>query len=193
LKPDGGEGTCLGFNVRTQSGKIKPRVGYMAQRFSLYDDLTVRENLDFMARAYRLPRRKATVAATIERFRLAAFAGQLAGSLSGAGSSAWRRPPAFCTSPSSLLLDEPTAGWTPRPGATSSGTRSTTWPPGRHHRAHLHPLHGTAERCHTRPRLAYIAYGDLLARGTGPELIKESGFVHLCRVRGRTCTRWPRA
>ena len=172
LKPDGGEGTCLGFNVRTESDKIKPRVGYMAQRFSLYEDLTVRENLDFMARAYGLPGRKAAVAETIERFRLSSYAGQLAGSLSGGWKQRLALAACILHQPELLLLDEPTAGVDP-------SARRDFWD-------EVHELAAggitalisthymdEAERCH---RLAYIAYGDLLARGTGPELIAASGL-----------------
>ncbi|MGE4551758.1 MAG: ABC transporter ATP-binding protein [Desulfovibrionaceae bacterium] len=173
LRPDGGQGACLGLDIRTRARDIKPQVGYMAQRFSLYEDLTVRENLEFMARVYELPDPAAVVAATIERMGLGRFAGQLAGTLSGG----WKQRLALgaCTQhrPKLLLLDEPTAGVDP-------GARRDFWD-------EVHALAGQgltalisthymdeAERCH---RLAYIAYGELLAQGTVEELVADSGLI----------------
>jgi ABC-2 type transport system ATP-binding protein len=172
LRPDEGEGTCLGFDVRTEALKIKPLVGYMAQRFSLYEDLTVRENLTFMARVYDLPRVREAVEATIERMSLERYADSLAGSLSGG----WKQRLALgaCTQhgPRLLLLDEPTAGVDP-------GARRDFWD-------EVHRLAGEgltalisthymdeAERC---VRLAYIAYGKLLAQGSPESLVEASGL-----------------
>ena len=83
LRPDDGAGTCLGFDVRTQADRIKPFVGYMSQRFSLYEDLSVRENLDFIARMYGVADQARAIDRTIERMRLGRFRDQLAGTLSG--------------------------------------------------------------------------------------------------------------
>ncbi|HEX7652152.1 MAG TPA: ABC transporter ATP-binding protein, partial [Verrucomicrobiae bacterium] len=83
LTPDGGEGKCLGLDFRTQSAEIKKRVGYMTQRFSFYEDLSIQENLDFIARLYELPRRKESVEKSLERLGMVERRRQLAGSLSG--------------------------------------------------------------------------------------------------------------
>ena len=83
LTPDSGSGTCLGYDIRTQSGEIKRRMGYMTQRFSFWDDLSIRENLDFIARMYEMKARREAVDRAIENLGLSARAAQLAGSLSG--------------------------------------------------------------------------------------------------------------
>lgn len=179
LSPDSGTGTCLGYDITTEADKIKPNVGYMAQKFSLYGDLTVKENLDFLAKAYQLPNRKKMVADAIERMGLGRFTNQLAGSLSGG----WKQRLALtgCTlhSPKLLLLDEPTAGVDP-------SARRDFWDEVHNLAAEgITALISThymdeAERCH---RLAYIAYGDLLAKGTLDELIHDSG-LHTWTLKG---------
>ncbi|WP_027721982.1 ABC transporter ATP-binding protein [Maridesulfovibrio zosterae] len=179
LSPDSGSGTCLGYNIITEADKIKPKVGYMAQRFSLYGDLTVKENLDFLSKAYQLPNRRKLVADAIERMDLGRFSNQLADSLSGG----WKQRLALtgCTlhSPSLLLLDEPTAGVDP-------SARRDFWDEVHNLAAQgITALISThymdeAERCH---RLAYIAYGDLLAKGTLEELIDDSG-LHTWTLKG---------
>ena len=167
LTPDGGTGTCLGYDIRRDRDKIKRRVGYMTQRFSLYQDLSVRENLEFVARIYGLPRPTAAARAAIERLGLTGREQQIAGELSGG----WKQRLALgaCTlaNPQLLLLDEPTAGVDPK-------ARREFW-------KEIHALAAQgltvlvsthymdeAERCH---ELAYIAYGDLLVRGTVEEVI----------------------
>jgi ABC-2 type transport system ATP-binding protein len=173
LRPDSGSGTCLGFDIVTEAEKIKPHIGYMAQRFSLYEDLSVRENLDFMARIYGIRKRKERVDEYIERMGLGWCAGMLAGQLSGGWKQRLALTSCMLHEPKVLLLDEPTAGVDPK-------ARRDFWD-------QVHKLAGEgvtslisthymdeAERCH---RLAYIAYGDLLARGTAEEVIRESGLV----------------
>ena len=169
LTPDEGRGTCLGYDIRTESDEIKRHVGYMTQRFSLYQDLSSRENLEFVARLYGVAKPTAAARAMIERIGLAGREEQLAGELSGG----WKQRLALgaCTlpNPQLLLLDEPTAGSIPRRGA-NSGTRSTRW------RARLTVLVSThymdeAERCH---EIAYIAYGVMLVHGTVDEVIRAS-------------------
>tara|TARA_R110000744_G_scaffold125730_11_gene231794 strand:- start:92556 stop:93482 length:927 start_codon:yes stop_codon:yes gene_type:complete len=114
LKPDGGGGTALGYDIVTQSREIKSRVGYMTQKFSLYGDLTVKENLEFMARLHAVPNQRQTVQATMEEYDLEPRARQLAGNLSGG----WKQRLALAATtmhkPGLLMLDEPTAGVDPK-------------------------------------------------------------------------------
>jgi ABC-2 type transport system ATP-binding protein len=170
LTPDSGRGTCLGYDIRKEADKIKTHVGYMTQRFSLYQDLSVRENLEFIARLFGIPDAVGAARAMIERLGLKGREEQLAGSLSGG----WKQRLALgaCTlpEPQLLLLDEPTAGVDPK-------ARREFW-------NEIHALAGQgltvlvsthymdeAERCH---EIAYIAYGQLLAHGTVEEVIAGS-------------------
>src|SRR4029079_2179679 len=160
LTPDQGHGACLGYDIRTEADEIKRHVGYMTQRFSLYQDLSVRENLEFVARLYGLPKPAAAARAMIQRIRLAGRGEQIAGELSGG----WKQRLALgaCTlpSPQLLLLDEPTAG-------VDLETRREFWnailelaADGLTVLVSTHYM-DEAERCH---EIAYIAYGELLAR-----------------------------
>jgi ABC-2 type transport system ATP-binding protein len=114
LTPDGGEGRTLGYDIRTDARKIKENVGYMTQKFSLYADLTIRENLDFMARMYRLPKRRQVVDATLRELGLETRGNQLAGTLSGGWKQRLALAAAMQHKPRLLLLDEPTAGVDPK-------------------------------------------------------------------------------
>jgi ABC-2 type transport system ATP-binding protein len=173
LTPDDGQGTCLGFDLRSQTEQIKRRVGYMTQRFSLYEDLSVRENLEFVARLYGLDNPRGAVRAMIDRLGLQDRTEQLAGTLSGG----WKQRLALgaCTlpNPQLLLLDEPTAGVDPK-------ARREFW-------SEIHALAADgltvlvsthymdeAERCH---EIAYIAYGVLLVHGTVDEVIAGCGLA----------------
>ncbi|HEX6138008.1 MAG TPA: ABC transporter ATP-binding protein [Casimicrobiaceae bacterium] len=173
LTPDEGGGTCLGYDLRREAAAIKRNVGYMTQRFSLYEDLSIEENLDFVARMYDVPQRGRAVAAMLERLGLAGRRTQLAGTLSGG----WKQRLALATcilhAPQLLLLDEPTAGVDPK-------ARRDFW-------EQIHELAADgitvlvsthymdeAERCH---RLAYIAWGKLLVEGTADEVIAHSGLT----------------
>lgn len=114
LKPDAGGGQALGFDIETQAREIKSRVGYMTQKFSLYGDLTVRENLDFMARLHALPDTRAIVDAALDEYSLEPRADQLADTLSGGWKQRLALAAASLHSPGLLLLDEPTAGVDPK-------------------------------------------------------------------------------
>jgi len=170
LKPDGGEGHCLGLDFRRQSAEIKKRVGYMTQKFSFYEDLTIEENLEFIARIYGMPDRKASVERSLERLGMRERRRQLAGTLSGGWKQRMALAACLIHEPQLLLLDEPTAGVDPK-------ARRDFWD-------EIHQLAGTgltvlitthymdeAERCH---RLAYIAYGNLLASGTVDDVLREA-------------------
>src|SRR5438105_21323 len=110
LTPDSGEGTCLGYDIRRDADKIKRRVGYMTQRFSLYQDLSVRENLEFVARLYGLPNAGGAAREMIKRIGLSGREGQLAGELSGGRKQRWALGAGTCPSPKPLRLDTPHAG-----------------------------------------------------------------------------------
>jgi ABC-2 type transport system ATP-binding protein len=170
LTPDEGDGTCLGYDIRTDTDKIKRQVGYMTQRFSLYQDLSVRENLEFVGRIYGLEKPKAAARAAIARLGLTGREEQLAGELSGG----WKQRLALgaCTlsGPQLLLLDEPTAGVDPK-------ARRDFW-----NEIHALAADGLtvlvsthymdeAERCH---EIAYIAYGELLTHGSVGDVIAHS-------------------
>jgi ABC-2 type transport system ATP-binding protein len=173
LTPDSGHGTCLGYDIITETDKIKLRVGYMTQRFSLYQDLSVRENLEFVGRIYGIPDPVAAASAAIQRLGLSGRGDQIAGTLSGG----WKQRLALgaCTlpNPELLLLDEPTAGVDPK-------ARREFW-----NEIHALAANGLtvlvsthymdeAERCH---EIAYIAYGELLVHGTVDEVIAQSKLV----------------
>lgn len=173
LTPDGGTGTCLGYDVRTQQAEIKRHVGYMTQKFSYYEDLSIRENLDFIARVYAVPDRVNAVQQSLERLGLANRSAQLAGQLSGGWKQRLALAACLIHSPQLLLLDEPTAGVDPK-------ARREFWD-------HIHQLAADgltvlitthymdeAERCH---RLAYLAYGNLLTRGTVDEVVASANLT----------------
>jgi ABC-2 type transport system ATP-binding protein len=173
LNADAGEGTCLGHDFRTETEIIKRETGYMTQKFSFWEDLSIRENLDFVARVYQLPNRAGLIDETLDRLGLKQRQAQLAGDLSGG----WKQRLALaaCTmhSPKLLLLDEPTAGVDPK-------ARRDFWD-------EIHALSSKgitvlvsthymdeAERC---DRVVYINLGNIIARGTVAELIANSGLI----------------
>ena len=169
LRPDSGSGTCLGYDVIRETAAIKREVGYMTQGFSLWGDLTIRENLDFVARMYGMKDRKQAVAKAIDGLGLGTRRDQLAGTLSGGWKQRLALAACMLHDPKLLLLDEPTAGVDPK-------ARREFW-------EEIHALAARgisvlvsthymdeAERCH---RLVYIAYGKLLATGTPDQILHE--------------------
>jgi ABC-2 type transport system ATP-binding protein len=173
LKADGGSGTCLGHDVITESEQIKRQVGYMTQKFSFYEDLRVKENLDFVARMYSMPDRGRAVDETMARLGLTERQNQLAGELSGGWKQRLALAACMIHQPKLLLLDEPTAGVDPH-------ARREFW----------EEIHGLAaqgltfliathymdeaERCH---RLAFIFNGHLLTQGSVAEVIRQAGLT----------------
>ncbi|MFL5331719.1 MAG: ABC transporter ATP-binding protein [Geminicoccaceae bacterium] len=173
LTPDEGSGSCLGHDIVKEAWAIKRQVGYMTQRFSLYEDLSIKENLDFVARLYAMDRRRERVAEALERLGLANRQDQLAGALSGGWKQRLALTAAVIHQPKLLLLDEPTAGVDPK-------ARREFWD-------EIHRLAANgmtvlvsthymdeAERCH---RIAYISYGKLLTEGTIKEVLDGSDLV----------------
>jgi len=170
LRPDEGSGTCLGYDVLTESEAIKRHVGYMTQRFSFWEDLSIAENIDFVARMYAVKNRRQAVRESLERLGLAGRQAQLAGQLSGGWKQRLALAACLIHEPKLLLLDEPTAGVDPK-------ARRDFW-------AEIHELAAQgltfliathymdeAERCH---RLAYLLNGKLLTSGTVPEVIEKA-------------------
>ena len=173
LTPDEGRGVVLGHDIATDAELIKRQVGYMTQKFSLYEDLSIGENLDFIARMYEVPDRKRRVSSALESLGLTSRRKQLAGTLSGGWKQRLALAACLIHEPKLLLLDEPTAGVDP-------SARRDFWD-------HIHELAhqgitvlvsthymDEAERCHA---LAYIAYGKLLAHGTLREVIDSAGLA----------------
>lgn len=185
LNPTSGRGTCLGYDLLTEFDEIKRHVGYMTQRFSLYEDLSVRENLDFVARMYGVSARKQVVDESLQRLGLSERQGQLAESLSGGWKQRLALAACLLHQPRLLLLDEPTAGVDPK-------ARRDFWD-------QIHELAAEgvtvlvsthymdeAERCH---RLAYIFFGKLLVHGTARQVVEDAGLVTYA-VAGRISWRY---
>ena len=181
LTPDGGGGTCLGLDLVRERDAIKRQTGYMTQRFWLYEDLTIGENLEFVGRVYGLDRRRERVDASLERLGLATRQRQLAGALSGGWKQRLALAACVLHEPKLLLLDEPTAGVDPK-------ARRAFWD-----EIHAYAAQGLtvlvsthymdeAERCH---EIAYIAYGELMARGTAGDIVKQSGLIAFVATRPR--------
>lgn len=179
LTPQGGSGTVLGYDVLRESGEIQKRIGYMTQQFSLYTELTIRENLTFVARMYKMDNVKGRVDEALRDLGLQDRQNQLAGTLSGGWKQRLALAACMIHEPELLLLDEPTAGVDPR-------ARREFWD-------EIHQLAeqgitvlvsthymDEAERCH---RLAYLSRGELLAHGTGDDLIADAG-LHTWRIEG---------
>ena len=179
LTPDAGEGTCLGLDIRSQSAAIKRQVGYMTQKFSFWEDLSIAENLDFVARMYGLSDRKRRVGDALDRLGLGNRRRQLAGELSGGWKQRLALAACILHEPKLLLLDEPTAGVDPK-------ARREFWDEihalARDGLTVLVSTHymDEAERCHA---IAYLAYGRLMTEGTVDEVVARSG-LHTWTVAG---------
>ncbi len=179
LKPDSGAGRVLGFDVLRDSTRIKERVGYMTQKFSLYEDLSIRENLDFVARLYEMPDRENRVDAALSDLGLSERADQLAGKLSGGWKQRLALAACMIHEPRLLLLDEPTAGVDPK-------ARRDFWDQIRRFSAQgvttLVSTHymDEAVQCDS---IAYIAYGKKLLDAPTRDVPKQVG-LHTWRVDG---------
>ena len=173
LTPDGGSGTCLGLDIIADAPRIRRQIGYMTQRFSLYEDLTVFENLDFVARVYRMRDRRRAVRDIIARMGLAGRAGQLAGELSGGWKQRLALAACVLHDPKLLLLDEPTAG-------VDAEARREFWDL-------IHDMAGDglttlvsthymdeAERCE---RIVYLSDGHIVAQGAPDQVARNSGLI----------------
>lgn len=173
LTPDAGRGTCLGYDIQTEAHLIKQHVGYMTQRFSLYQDLSIRENLEFVARVFGLPDPPARARAAIERLGLGGREAQLAGELSGGWKQRLALGACILPEPDLLLLDEPTAGVDPKARREFWNEIHTLAAEGLTVLVSTHYM-DEAERCH---EIAYIAYGELLTHGTVDEVIRQSNLT----------------
>ncbi|GGO68359.1 ABC transporter ATP-binding protein [Bowmanella pacifica] len=173
LEPSEGEGRCLGFDIRRQARQIKDATGYMTQKFSFWEDLTIRENLEFVARLYNLSKRRQLVDATLAKLGLTERQNQLSGALSGG----WKQRLALAAvtmhQPELLLLDEPTAGVDPQ-------ARREFWD-------EIHQLSNQgmtvlvsthymdeAERC---DKIVYLAHGNILTQGRVADVIQQAGLI----------------
>ena len=173
LKPDAGGGTCLGLDVIKQSAEIRLQVGYMTQRFSFYGDLTVAENLDFVARLYQIPERARIVRETLEHMELANRADQLAQNLSGGWKQRMALAACVMHRPKLLLLDEPTAG-------VDAKARREFWDlindmagEGMTVLVSTHYM-DEAERCN---RVVYLAGGKLIVQGTAEDVVRDAALI----------------
>jgi ABC-type multidrug transport system ATPase subunit len=173
LTPDGGQGTCLSLDIVRDAPRIRRQIGYMTQRFSFYEDLTVFENLDFVASVYEIPRRKQAVDAIMARMELADRARQLAGHLSGGWKQRLALAACVLHEPRLLLLDEPTAG-------VDAQARREFWDL-------IHDMAGEgltvlvsthymdeAERC---KRIVYLSNGRIVVQGAPDEVTRSAGLV----------------
>ncbi|WP_137702307.1 ABC transporter ATP-binding protein [Marimonas lutisalis] len=173
LEPDFGTGTVLGHDIRRERSAIKRKVGYMTQHFSFYDDLTIAENLHFVAGLYAMRPKRQIVKDTLEDLGLASRKDQLAGSLSGGWKQRLALAACIMHKPELLMLDEPTAGVDPK-------ARREFWDD-------IHELANNgltvlvsthymdeAERCH---RIAYLSFGNLVAIGTTKDVVRDAGLT----------------
>jgi ABC-2 type transport system ATP-binding protein len=173
LTPDSGRGTCLGYDILTESRLIKQHVGYMTQRFSLYQDLSIRENLEFVARVFGLANPVQRARNAIQRLGLGGREEQLAGELSGGWKQRLALGACILPEPDLLLLDEPTAGVDPKARREFWGQIHDLAAEGLTVLVSTHYM-DEAERCH---EIAYISYGELLTHGSVEDVVRQSGLT----------------
>lgn len=173
LKADSGRGTCLGYDILRDSAEIKRNVGYMTQRFSFWEDLTITENLDFVARMYRISDRRQAVQKSLQGLGLADRAHQLAGDLSGGWKQRLALAACILHGPALLLLDEPTAGVDPRARRDFWDEIQAFAATGISVLVSTHYM-DEAIRCH---KLAYISSGRLLAQGSAEEVVRSQNLT----------------
>ena len=173
LRPDGGGGSCLGYDLLREPMRIRREVGYMTQRFSFYGDLTVRENLEFVARLYEVPYRNDAIAEVMQRIELTPRATQLAQELSGGWKQRLALAACVLHRPKLLLLDEPTAG-------VDAKARREFWDmihdmaaDGMTVLVSTHYM-DEAERCQ---RVAYLSAGKLVVQGAVSDVVQAAGLV----------------
>lgn len=180
LTPDGGEGTCLGFDILKQSKIIRKKVGYMTQKFSFWEDLTIRENLEFTAQIYGLDNIKERTNQTLEKLGLTNRAEQLAGTLSGGWKQRLALAACILHEPEILLLDEPTAGVDPKARREFWDELNRLSDSGITILVSTHYM-DEAERCH---KIIYIAYGNIMVQGSVDFVIKNTA-LHTLELEGK--------
>jgi ABC-type multidrug transport system ATPase subunit len=173
LVPDAGSGTCIGLDIIRQAPLIRRHVGYMTQKFSFYEDLTVFENLDFVASVYEMNNRRQAVEDIMNRMGLADRSHQLAGELSGGWKQRLALAACVLHQPELLLLDEPTAG-------VDAKARREFWDlihdmasEGLTVLVSTHYM-DEAERC---KRIVYLANGRIVVQGSADAVSRESGLI----------------
>jgi ABC-type multidrug transport system ATPase subunit len=173
LRPDAGGGTCLGFDLVREPMRIREQIGYMTQRFSFYEDLTVTQNLEFVARLYQLPDRDRAIADVLRRMELTARTGQLARELSGGWKQRLALAACVLHRPRLLLLDEPTAGVDARARREFWDLIHEMSADGMTVLVSTHYM-DEAERC---KRVVYLAGGKLVVQGTAEEVVRDAGLT----------------
>jgi ABC-2 type transport system ATP-binding protein len=179
LTPTSGEATVLGLDVRRQAEKLKQLIGYMTQKFSLYEDLTVQENLRFIAEIYAIggKRRNARVEQLLEEFDLLQQRKQRAGTLSGGQKQRLALAAAILHKPSMLFLDEPTSAVDPQNRRDFWETLFQLADQGTTILVSTHYM-DEAERCH---QLAILHQGIKVADGS-PQGLGQNIGVHVVEV-----------
>lgn len=180
ITPDAGEAISMGLNLFTQTKLIQSKLGYMPQKFSLYQNLTVYENLEFIGRIYGLENRKEKIQDIIEMFSFQDKQKKLSGQLSEGWQQRLSLAAALLHDPPLLLLDEPTSGIDPHSRLFIWDCIQNRVSKGATVLLTTHHM-DEAERCH---RLAYMAFGKILLQGTLHEFISSTG-LHTWRITGK--------
>jgi ABC-type multidrug transport system ATPase subunit len=173
LRPDAGGGTCLGFDLLREPMRIREQIGYMTQRFSFYEDLTVAQNLEFVARLYQLPDRDRAITDVLQRMEMSGRTNQLARELSGGWKQRLALAACVLHRPRLLLLDEPTAGVDARARREFWDLIHEMSADGMTVLVSTHYM-DEAERC---KRVVYLAGGKLVVQGTAEEVVREAALT----------------